>query len=110
MTLKNAALLALVGTVLVTALLTWTFVFDFVNVLRGLAPAATLVSTFIYAFACFTLAIFFSSSKEHSDQRRMIEIDPYGGYRGLHLCGGFRRVRSRQVRLPQATAIGELPG
>jgi hypothetical protein len=59
MTIKNAALLALVGTVLVTALLVWTFVFDFLNVLRGLAPAITLFSSLIDAFACFTVAVFF---------------------------------------------------
>ena len=59
MTLKNAALLALVGTVLVTALLTWTFIFNFLNVLRGLVPPVAVFSTFIYAFACFTVAVFF---------------------------------------------------
>jgi hypothetical protein len=59
MTLKNAALLALVGTILGTALLVWTFVFDVVNVLRGLVPALTLFSSFIYAFACFAVAVFF---------------------------------------------------
>ena len=59
MTIKNAALLALVGTALITALLVWTFIFNFLNVLRGLSPAVTLFSTFIYAFGCFTVAVFF---------------------------------------------------
>ena len=59
MTLKNAALLALIGTILITVLLVWTFVFDVVNVLRGLVPALTLFSSFIHAFACFTVAVFF---------------------------------------------------
>ena len=59
MTLKNAALLALIGTILKTALLLWTFVFTFLNVLRGLVPAAMLFSPFIYAFGCFTVAVFF---------------------------------------------------
>src|ERR1700681_1291874 len=59
MTLKNAALLALIGTILITVLLVWTFVFNVVNVLRGLVPALTLVSSFIYAFACFGVAVFF---------------------------------------------------
>ena len=59
MTLKNAALLALIGTILITVLLVWTFVFNVVNVLRGLVPALTLFSSFIYAFACFTVAVFF---------------------------------------------------
>jgi hypothetical protein len=59
MTLKNAALLALIGTILMTALLLWTFAFTFFNVLRGLVPAATLFSSFIYAFGCFSVALFF---------------------------------------------------
>jgi hypothetical protein len=59
MTLKNAAFLALIGTILVTALLVWTFVFNVLNVLRGLVPATTLFSSFIYAFASFSVAVFF---------------------------------------------------
>ena len=59
MTLKNAALLALVGTILMTALLVWTFVFNILNALRGLVPAVTLFSSFIYAFGCFSAAVFF---------------------------------------------------
>jgi hypothetical protein len=59
MPLKNASLLALIGTVLGTALLLWTFVFDVVNVLRGLVPLLTLFSSFIYAFACLSVAVFF---------------------------------------------------
>jgi hypothetical protein len=59
MTLKNGALLALIGTILMTALLVWTFVFTFLNVLRGVAPAVTLFSSFIYAFGCFGVAVFF---------------------------------------------------
>ena len=59
MTLKNAALLALIGTILMTALLVWTFVFNFLNVLRGLVPAAMLFSSLIYAFGCFSVAVFF---------------------------------------------------
>jgi hypothetical protein len=59
MTLKNAALLALIGTILMTALLVWTFVFNFVNVLQGLVPAVVLFSSFIYAFGCFSVAVFF---------------------------------------------------
>ena len=59
MTLKNAALLALIGTILATVLLMWTFVFNVVNVLRGLAPPVMLFWWFIYAFACFSVAVFF---------------------------------------------------
>jgi hypothetical protein len=59
MTLKNTALLALIGTILMTALLVWTFVFNFLNLLRGLVPAVTLFSSFIYAFGCFSVMVFF---------------------------------------------------
>jgi hypothetical protein len=59
MTLKNAALLALIGTILMTALLVWTFVFTFLNVLRGLVPALTLFSSFIYAFGSLSVTVFF---------------------------------------------------
>jgi hypothetical protein len=59
MTLKNAALLALIGTVLMTALLVWNFVFNLLNLLRGLVPAVTLLSSLIYAFGCFSVMVFF---------------------------------------------------
>jgi hypothetical protein len=59
MTLKNAALLALIGTILVTALLVWVFVLTFLNVLRDVVPAVTLFSSFICMFGCFSAAVFF---------------------------------------------------
>src|SRR5277367_5180543 len=59
MTLKGAAFLAFIGTVLVTACMVWTFVFNVLNVLRGALPPVVLISSFIYAFACSTLAVFF---------------------------------------------------
>jgi hypothetical protein len=59
MTLKNAALLALVGTILMTALLVWNFVFTLLNVLRDLVPAVSLFSSLIYAFGCFSVMLFF---------------------------------------------------
>jgi len=59
MTLKNAALLALIGTILMTALLVWTFVLTFLNVLRDLVPAMTLFPSFIYAFGAFSVMVFF---------------------------------------------------
>jgi hypothetical protein len=58
MTLKGAALLALIGTILMTVLLAWTFVLTFLNALRGLVPAVTLFQSFIYAFGCFSVAVF----------------------------------------------------
>jgi hypothetical protein len=59
MTLKNAALLALIGTLLMTALLLWQFVFTFLNVLRDLVPAVALLQSFVYAFGCISVAVFF---------------------------------------------------
>jgi hypothetical protein len=59
MTLKTAALLALFGTILMTVLLVWSFVLTFLNVLRDLVPAVTLFQSFIYAFGCFTVTVFF---------------------------------------------------
>lgn len=59
MTIKNASLLALVGTMLTTALLLITFVFTLLNVLRGLVPATSLFSSFIYAFGSFSIMVFF---------------------------------------------------
>jgi hypothetical protein len=59
MTPKNAALLALIGTILMTVLLVWSFVFILINVLRDLVPAVTLLSSFIYAIGSLTVAVFF---------------------------------------------------
>ena len=65
-TLKNAALLALIGTILITSLLLWTFVLTVFNVLRDLVPAVTLLSSFIYAFGACSVAVFFYAF--HSSQ------------------------------------------
>jgi hypothetical protein len=62
MTLKNAALLALIGTLLMTVVLVWNFVSNFINVLRGLVPAVTVFSSLIYAFGCFSVMGSFSCS------------------------------------------------
>jgi hypothetical protein len=59
MTLKNAALLALIGTVLMTVLLVWNFVFNLLNLLSGLIPAVTVFSSLIYAFGCISVMVFF---------------------------------------------------
>jgi len=59
MTIKTAALLALIGTISITALLLWSFVLTFLNVLRDLVPAVTLLQSFVYAFGCFSVALFF---------------------------------------------------
>jgi hypothetical protein len=58
MTLKTAALAALIGTILATVLLVWTFVITVLNVLQGLAPPVMLFPWFVYAFACVSMAVF----------------------------------------------------
>jgi hypothetical protein len=59
MTLRNASLLGLIGTVVLTALLVWDLIFNVLNVLRGIAPALIVLSSLIYAFAAFSAAVFF---------------------------------------------------
>ena len=59
MTLKNASLLALIGTILVTALLAWDLILNVLNVGRGLVPAVILLSSLIHAFGVFSVAVFF---------------------------------------------------
>jgi len=59
MTLRGAALLAFIGTLLITAFLTWTLVLNVLNVLRGVEAPVVLFSSLIYAFGSFTLAVFF---------------------------------------------------
>ncbi|HSP68936.1 MAG TPA: hypothetical protein VLN48_14510 [Bryobacteraceae bacterium] len=59
MTLKGAAVLAFIGTLLVAALLVWDFVFTVLNVIRGLIPAMTVFSSLIYAFGALSVTVFF---------------------------------------------------
>ncbi len=59
MSLKNAALLAMIGTVLLTILLVLKFVNNFLVYVRGLIPAMQVLSSFIYAIAALSLAVFF---------------------------------------------------
>ena len=59
MTLKNAALLALIGTIVMTVLLVWNFVSNVLNVLRGVDAPVVLFASFIYAFGCLTVMVFF---------------------------------------------------
>jgi hypothetical protein len=59
MTIKNAALLAFVGTIVMTVLLVWNFVSTVLNVLRGVEAPVVLFSSFIYAFGCLSVMVFF---------------------------------------------------
>jgi hypothetical protein len=60
MTLKNPALPALIGTILMTALSVWTFILTLLNIRRDLVPAVTVFQSFIYAFGCFSVMVFSS--------------------------------------------------
>ncbi|MCL5670814.1 MAG: hypothetical protein M1423_05885 [Acidobacteria bacterium] len=59
MSLKNAALLALMGTVLLTVLLAAHFISTLLGVLRDLIPAMALVASLVYLFASFSVLVFF---------------------------------------------------
>lgn len=58
MSLKKAALLSLIGTTLMMIPLVWTFVSNVLNAMRGLVPGVRLFTSFIYAFGCFSVALF----------------------------------------------------
>jgi hypothetical protein len=58
MTLKNAALLALVGMVLATLVLVAGFVGDVLGVVRGLHAPVKMLTSFIYAFAGLGMVVF----------------------------------------------------
>lgn len=59
MNLKNAAFLALIGTILTTLLLAYNLISTILNVTQGLVPAVNLFPLLIYAFASLTVAVFF---------------------------------------------------
>jgi hypothetical protein len=59
MALKDAALLALIGMILLTALLVAGLIFDIMNVARGLIPATTMLSALVHCFAAFAVTVYF---------------------------------------------------
>ena len=59
MTLKNAALLALIGMILVTIVLAVAFSASLVGFLHGVVPALTFLSSLIRLFGSLSLAVFF---------------------------------------------------
>ncbi len=59
MSVKNAALVALAGMLLLTLLLVVDFVFTVSNVLGGLVPAVTLLRALVYAIASLCVTVFF---------------------------------------------------
>jgi hypothetical protein len=59
MTLKNAALLALVGTLLLTVVLTVDFIRTISGVLGGFVPAMALLRSLVYLFTSVSVTVFF---------------------------------------------------
>ena len=59
MTLKNAALLALIGIALLTIVVVVGFIVSLVGFLRGAVAAVPLLASFIRVFATLSLAVFF---------------------------------------------------
>jgi len=59
MSLKNAALLALIGTILLTILIVVSFISTLLGVMRGLIPAMTLLTSLVQMFASVTVVVFF---------------------------------------------------
>jgi hypothetical protein len=59
MSLKSAALLALIGTILLTVLIAVSFIFTLLAFMRDLIPAMTLLTSLVHLFASVTVLIFF---------------------------------------------------
>ncbi|HEY3837701.1 MAG TPA: hypothetical protein VGL72_14065 [Bryobacteraceae bacterium] len=59
MTLKNAALLALFGTLLLTLLVAFDFVKTVSAVVDGLVPAMMLLRAVVYLIASLSVTVFF---------------------------------------------------
>jgi hypothetical protein len=59
MTLKSAAFLALIGTLLLTILLAMDFITTVSGVLSDVVPVMALLRSLIYLFASFSALVFF---------------------------------------------------
>ena len=59
MSLKNAALLALIGTILLTVLIVVNFISTLLGVMRDVIPAMTLLISLVYLFTSVTVLVFF---------------------------------------------------
>jgi hypothetical protein len=58
MTLKTAALMALVGMILLTILLVGGLIVNITGVMSGVVPAVVLLTSLIQVFATLSLAVF----------------------------------------------------
>jgi hypothetical protein len=59
MSLKSAALLALIGTILLTVLVLANFITTASGVMRDLIPAMALLASLVHLFASLTVVVFF---------------------------------------------------
>ena len=58
MSLKNAALLALIGTILLTVLITAHFISTVLGVMHEMIPAMALLTSLIRLFASLSVSVF----------------------------------------------------
>jgi len=58
MTLKNAALFALLGVLILSVFLAVDFIGTILNVARGLTPAVKVLTSFVYFLAGLSLTVF----------------------------------------------------
>ena len=59
MSLKNAALLALIGTILLTVLIAVGLIITLLGVMRGVIPAMRLFTSLVHLFTSVTVLVFF---------------------------------------------------
>jgi len=59
MSLKNAALLALIGTILLTVLLAASFISTVLEVMRDVIPAMALLTSLVHVFTSLSVLVFF---------------------------------------------------
>ena len=59
MSLKNAALLALIGTILLTVLVVAHFISTVLGVMRDVIPAMALLTSLVHLFVCLSVLVFF---------------------------------------------------
>jgi hypothetical protein len=59
MSLKNAALLALIGTILLTVLVLAHFITTILGVIHDVIPAMVLLASLVHLFASLSVLVFF---------------------------------------------------
>jgi hypothetical protein len=59
MSLKNAALLALIGTILLTVLVAASFISTVLGVMRDVIPAMALLTSLVHVFSSVSILVFF---------------------------------------------------